>query len=314
MSTIIQGSMNGGAVANSLFEHPDIYHVRALTRNAEKPAARALAERGAELYCADLSSGRDALATAFSGADVIFALTDFWQTQSTDIEIAQGKAIADAAAQTPTLKHLLWSALPDPVALSGGKFLNYAELWAKTTTILFPNYFENCLTTPDRYLPTKDASGIYTLSFPHSLDTVMPNVAIADTGKLVLSILAAGSHYFEKTIAFYSQALSEADKLATIRKSTLLHHPSCSRLIHKIGYNVPTQYRKLTSSEFQEMLQARDGMSEEIALDFAEQLMIFEECGNVYANEEFVQAYEIPGLKLQTWAEFLDKHELPLKP
>ena len=159
-------------MTDALLEHPDLYHVRAVTRSTEKPAARALADRGAELYCADLSSGCDALVAAFSGAYVIFALTDFWQTQSTDIEIAQGKAIADAAAQTPTLNHLLWSALPDPVALSGGRFLNvhhwkgkslvteyiqasHVELWAKTTTILFPNYFENCLTTPDRYLPTK---------------------------------------------------------------------------------------------------------------------------------------------------------------
>lgn len=171
-------SSQGGAVARELLGHPETYHVRALTRNPEKPAAKALAELGAELYCADLNSGRDALAAAFSGADVIFALTDFWQTQSADTEIAQGKAIADAAAHISSLKHFLWSALPDPVALSGGKFLNvhhwkgkslvteyiqgrHAELWAKTTTILFPNYFENCLTTPERYLPVR-VSGLQT--------------------------------------------------------------------------------------------------------------------------------------------------------
>lgn len=50
----------------------------------------------------------------------------------------------------------------------------------------------------------------------------MPNVAIADTGKLVRTILEGGSQYFEKTIAFYSQSLSEADKLATIGQRMLL--------------------------------------------------------------------------------------------
>jgi hypothetical protein len=217
------------------------------------------------MYCADLTSGSDGLASAFSGADVIYALTDFWQTQSTDDEIAQGKSIAEAAAQTPTLKHFIWSALPDPLRLSGGLFMNVhhwkgkslvteyirnskPELWAKTTTILFPNYFENCLTRPDRYFPVKvsanprisaeyplfrlyssitdfnliqGASGIYTLTFPHSPDTVMPNVSIADTGKLVRTILEEGSQYFSKTIAFYSQGLSEADKLATMGKRML---------------------------------------------------------------------------------------------
>lgn len=44
----------------------------------------------------------------------------------------------------------------------------------------------------------------------------MPNVAIADTGKLVHTILQAGSKYFTKTIAFYSEALSESEKLAKI--------------------------------------------------------------------------------------------------
>jgi hypothetical protein len=38
---------------------------------------------------------------------------------------------------------------------------------------------------------------------------------------------------------------------------------------------------------------SRDGMSAEIALDFTEQLMIFEKCGNVYARHEFVQAREV---------------------
>jgi hypothetical protein len=162
----------GGAVVKELLEHPHSYHVRAITRDTAKPAAQALGKLGVELYSADLRSGRDALVSAFSGADVVYALTDFWQTQSADDEIAQGKAIVDAAAQTTTLKHLIWSALPDPVKLSGGLFMNVhhwkgkslvteyirdskPELWAKTTTILFPNYFENCLTTPDRYLPVK---------------------------------------------------------------------------------------------------------------------------------------------------------------
>jgi hypothetical protein len=143
-----------------------------MTRDPTKPAAQELAARGVELHHADLESGKEALLAAFAGAHAIYALTDFWQKQSAEAEIAQGKAIADAAAATATLQHLVWSALPDPVALSEDKFLNVhhwkgkslitdyirtekPELWAKTTTILFPNYFENCLTTPDRYLPVK---------------------------------------------------------------------------------------------------------------------------------------------------------------
>lgn len=58
-------------------------------------------------------------------------------------------------------------------------------------------------------------------------------------------------------------------------------------------YNIPTRYRPTSASEFQELLIARDGMSDDIALDFTEQLMIFEKCGNVYARDEYVQAKEV---------------------
>ncbi|KAL2824644.1 hypothetical protein BDW59DRAFT_162299 [Aspergillus cavernicola] len=150
----------GGAVVEELLEHPDAYHVRALTRDPIMPAAQLLAAMGVEAQRTNLDEGREALATASAGAHAIYALTDFWQKQSGTDETTQGKAIVDAA-------------------LFGGRFLNvyhwkskslvteYIEreqpdLWAETTAILFPNYFENCLTSPEKYLPTKNASGMYT--------------------------------------------------------------------------------------------------------------------------------------------------------
>ncbi|RAL11495.1 NmrA/HSCARG family protein [Aspergillus homomorphus CBS 101889] len=301
----------GGSVARELLKSPHLYRVRAITRDPSKPAAQELAAIGAELRCADLSEGAEALAAVFAGANAIFALTDFWATQSSEAEIAQGRAIVDAAARTSTLQHLVWSALPDPEKLSGGALLHihhwkgksivtdyihqqYPALWAMTTTVLFPNYFENCLTHPDRYLSKPDAQGVYNMSFPHSPHTVMPNVSIRDTGKLVQLVLESGTTYFAKTIAFYNQALAEADKLAAIGEK----------------YNLRTKYHTLNADEFQRLLETRDGMSPEIALDFTEQLLMFEKFGNVYDSPEFVQAKEIPGLKLQTWVEFLEENNL----
>ena len=288
-------------MVSELLRHPDAYNVRALTRDPTKPAAQSLAARGAEVYRADIDNGPDTLAAAFEGAHAIYALTDFWQTQSATAEIVQGKAIVDAAARITTLEHLIWSAIPNPERMSGGKFLHVnhwkskslvteyiqqkPELWTKTTTILFPNYFENCLTSPGRYLPAPDAHGVYSLSFPHSPETVMPNVSIADTGKLVRTILETGPAYFTKTIAFYSQALSETEKLAALGESMLQHDPVPeTRLILCLEYNIPTRYHKISADEFQQILRSRDGMSAEMTVDFAEQLMIFEECGNIYAR------------------------------
>lgn len=59
-------------------------------------------------------------------------------------------------------------------------------------------------------------SGVYTHRFVHRPDTLLPNVSIADTGKLVRAVIEGGSNYFEKSIAFYSQSLSESEKLTEL--------------------------------------------------------------------------------------------------
>jgi hypothetical protein len=59
-------------------------------------------------------------------------------------------------------------------------------------------------------------SGVYTHRFPHSSDTLLPNVSIADTGKFVRAVIERGNNCFESTIAFYSQGLSESEKLVEL--------------------------------------------------------------------------------------------------
>lgn len=100
-------------------------------------------------------------------------------------------------------------------------------------------------------------------------------------------------------------------------------------LISILDYNVPTRYQTSSSSEFQQLLMTHDGMSEDIALDFTEQLLIFETCRNVYARDGFVQAKDVgqhiqspqivlhlltvpdpPRLNLQSWSEFIRQHKL----
>jgi uncharacterized protein YbjT (DUF2867 family) len=39
----------------------------------------------------------DSLKAAVKGAYAVFAVTNFWESRSADVEKAQGKAIADAA-------------------------------------------------------------------------------------------------------------------------------------------------------------------------------------------------------------------------
>jgi hypothetical protein len=172
-------------VVAEFLKYPNEYRVRGLTRDISKPAALALSANGVDVRAADLNAGHDVLAKAFEGANIIFALTDFWASRSKVVEIAQGKAVTDAAAMIPSLEHFVWSALPDPMELSQGRFYHVhhwkskadvtdyiktqkPELWKKTTTVLFPNYFENCLTDPRHYLP-RQVSSISCSGWPMSI-------------------------------------------------------------------------------------------------------------------------------------------------
>lgn len=161
----------GGSVVERFLVKSSKYHVRGLTRNPDSVKANALVHQGVEVVYADLNDV-DTLCRGFKDAHIIYAMTDFWQAMSFDVEYKQGVSVADIAADLPQLEHFIWATLPDGRALSNGKFTNIFHwqskaavteyireskpgLWAKTTAVLFPNYFENCKTAPSAYLPIK---------------------------------------------------------------------------------------------------------------------------------------------------------------
>ena len=87
----------GGSVINAILnDASNNFTARAITRDSTKPNAQKLKERGCEVVEADLSN-KDSLQKAFEGAHGVFGVTDFWATMNPDIEISQGKNIADAA-------------------------------------------------------------------------------------------------------------------------------------------------------------------------------------------------------------------------
>ena len=78
------------------------------------------------------------------------------------VEFEQGKNIANAAAKTSTLKHFIWSTLPDAAKISNEKYLvphfaaknkvdkyikSNADLYAKTT-FLWLTYFAQNYSSP----------------------------------------------------------------------------------------------------------------------------------------------------------------------
>jgi uncharacterized protein YbjT (DUF2867 family) len=100
--------LQGGAVARKLLA--DGWKVRALTRNADKPAAKELAALGAEIVPGDMEN-RAELDAAFKGVYGVFSVQNFWLPNvGFEGEIRQGKNVADAA-KAAGVQHLVFSSV-----------------------------------------------------------------------------------------------------------------------------------------------------------------------------------------------------------
>ncbi len=84
----------GGTVARSLLGRG--FRVRALTRDSQKPEARALADRGAEVVQGDMDDP-PSVDRALEGVHGVFSVQNFWEA-GYDREVRQGKTVADAAS------------------------------------------------------------------------------------------------------------------------------------------------------------------------------------------------------------------------
>ncbi|KAF7985834.1 hypothetical protein HWV62_510 [Athelia sp. TMB] len=108
----------GSAVVNALLEDK-IFVPRAITRNASSDAAKALAERGAEVVTGDLWD-RESIKKALAGCEAVFGVTNYNDPSiaggDTAGEIVQGKQLIDVAKEVG-VKFFVWS-----TKLSGGKY------------------------------------------------------------------------------------------------------------------------------------------------------------------------------------------------
>ncbi|KAL2163550.1 hypothetical protein VTH06DRAFT_5608 [Thermothelomyces fergusii] len=161
----------GGGVVNIMKKTPG-WRVRAVTRNPESTAAKALAADGlVEVVRADFDD-EESLVRAFEGAAAVFAVTNWWellfsgksQWEAGEIEEQQGMNLARAAARTPTLEHYLWSTQPSGKRRFPGQIetphMDYKakvderirselpDLARKTTYLYFGHYPRNMAYSP----------------------------------------------------------------------------------------------------------------------------------------------------------------------
>lgn len=206
--------IQGGSVIRALLDSPK-YSLRAITRNPQSDAAKALAAQGVKVVRANINDV-GSLREAFAGSHAIFAATNFFEAlptlgieKSMETETLLGKNLADAAAATESLEHYVWSTLPNSHKNSGGKVVvpyyeskNRVDDHIKTqhpqllrkTTFLWLGWYASNMNYP-WYRPSEvhtaggDRSYIQLLSVPTSVKIPLLGDEKVNPGLFVRAIL-----------------------------------------------------------------------------------------------------------------------------
>jgi uncharacterized protein YbjT (DUF2867 family) len=211
------GAQGGGLVRAILGDPKSEFAVRAITRKTDSDKAKALAALGAEVVAADLDDAAS-LKKAFAGAYGVYGVTNFWEHFSVEREIAQARAMAQAAKETG-VKHFIWSTLEDTrklVPLSDNRMPTlqgkykvphfdgkgeankvFAEAGVPTTLLHTSFYWDNLIHFGMG--PKKGPDGKLAITLPMA-DKKLPGIAAADIGACAYGVFKRGAEFIGKSI------------------------------------------------------------------------------------------------------------------
>ena len=196
----------GGAVARHLLRQPG-FSVRALTRDSAKPAARALAQAGAEIFQGNLDDPAS-VKRALDGAWGAFSVQNFLET-GYDKEIRQGKALADAA-KTTGVQHFVYTSVVSADQKTG--LPHFESKWqieqhihqcGLSYTILRPAFF---MQNWHSFLREPILAG--TLPLPLHPHTRLQQISVEDIGAFAALAFQNPSKWAGRTIELAGQELT----------------------------------------------------------------------------------------------------------
>ena len=231
----------GGGLVRAILQDPERRFVaRAITRKPDSEKARALAAQGAEVVAAD-ADDPSSLDRAFAGATGAFCVTNFWEHFSAEREIAQARAMAQAAARAD-VRHVIWSTLEDTrlrVPLSDGRMPTlhgkykvphfdgkgesdalFAEAKVPHTLLVTSFYWDNFIFFGAG--PKKDASGQLALVLPLG-NMKLPGIAAEDIGPCAFGVFNRGQEMIGRTVGIAGEHLGGSEMAEEL--STALGQP-----------------------------------------------------------------------------------------
>ena len=230
------GSQGGGLVRAIQSDPNGGFQARALTRNVDSVKAKALADLGAEVVVADVDDA-NSLQRAFEGAYGAYCVTFYWEHVSPEKELAQARAMAEAAKATG-LQHVIWSTLEDtrqwvsldddrmPTLMEKYKVPHFdakgesnaifTELGVPTTLLLTSFYWDNFIhfgLGPQRGEDRKLA-----LNLPMG-EKKLPGMAAEDIGRCAYGIFKQNADLIGTTVGIAGEHLTGAEMAAALSQA-----------------------------------------------------------------------------------------------
>ena len=227
----------GGGLARAILAEPGAgYAVRAVTRDANSDAARALADAGAEVVTADLDDPAS-IERAFDGAYGAYCVTFFWAHFSPEREQAEARTMAQAA-RAAGLRHVIWSTLEDTrrwLALDDPRMPTLMERYkvphfdakgesddffrqagVPTTFLLTSYYWDNLIHFGMGPKPGPDGTLQFVLPMG---DRKLPGIAAEDIGRCAWGIFKQGTELAGRTIGVAGEHLTGAGMAASLARA-----------------------------------------------------------------------------------------------
>jgi uncharacterized protein YbjT (DUF2867 family) len=208
----------GGALARLLLKQG--HRVRAVTRNAGSPRARALSEQGAELYTAD-AEDRASLEQAAAGVDALFAMATPFEG-GVEAETRQGINIVSAAAAAG-VGHLIYSSVAGADQDTGiphfeSKFRveQHLRTLGVPFTIIAPVYFMENLIAP--WNIGSLASGVVPMALPAGRK--LQQIAVADVAGFAAEVIAKPDEFTTQRIDIASDERTGAEAAAVLASAS----------------------------------------------------------------------------------------------
>lgn len=264
----------GGGLARSILDEPEgDMTCRALTRDPDSDAARALAAQGAEVVQADLDDGKS-LIKAFEGAYGAYCMTNFFEHFSADKEVEQASNLARAASAAGIL-HAIWSSQEDsrewfpleddrlPTLQGKYKVPNFDAKGEANrfftendvpTTFLFTSFFWDNLVSVAA--PIRGEDGVLGLTLAMG-DMKNPGIAAEDVGRCAHGIFKRGKELLGESVGIAAQHPTAAE-MAEAFSSVLGEEVRYNAIPFEVFRNLPFPGADLAANTWQFVAETND--------------------------------------------------------